>query len=379
MSKIIDKNTWEMVKFEDCFLDITSKAKKIPKEQYLSNGKYPIIDQGQNKIAGYSDDNTDLYCDVPVIIFGDHTRILKYVDYSLFIGADGVKLLKSKQGYCKYLYYALLNVKIINTGYNRHFKWLKESTIPLPPLETQKQIADELDKITTLIEKRKTQIEKLDLLVKSKFIEMFGDPVTNPNNFSVACFENCIEYMGDIGSNGANAFISKNLNMSDQEDYAIMVRFLNFTANNFADNLKYVSKETYEIFSKSKLFGGELIFCKIGSAGLNSIMPILNRPVSLGLNQIMTKVNSKVLVKYLYYYLNTNYGKILINSCVNGAVTKSITKTALKKIPIVLSPLDLQTQFVNYVETTEQTKAKMQKGLEQLEILYKQRMQKYFE
>ncbi len=69
-----------MARFVDIFLDVTKDGYKIPKENYLPKGRYPIIDQGQEYIAGYSDDSAGLYKDVPAIIFGDHTRIIKYVD-----------------------------------------------------------------------------------------------------------------------------------------------------------------------------------------------------------------------------------------------------------------------------------------------------------
>ena len=83
-----------MAKFTEIFDDVTKYGKKIPTNEYLSEGKYPIVDQGQNMIAGYTDEKDGVYEDVPAIIFGDHTRILKYVDIPCFFGADGVKLLK---------------------------------------------------------------------------------------------------------------------------------------------------------------------------------------------------------------------------------------------------------------------------------------------
>ena len=117
-----------MEAFNDIFEDCTSQGTKIPKDEYLSEGKNIIIDQGQNIVAGYTELEDGLFKNVPAIIFGDHTRIIKYVDKPFFLGADGVKLLKSKKkdANYKYLYYALKNAKIPDTGYNRHFKWLKE-------------------------------------------------------------------------------------------------------------------------------------------------------------------------------------------------------------------------------------------------------------
>ena len=82
--------------FLEIFEDQTKLAVKIPQSSYLNTGKYPVIDQGQKQISGYANNEKGLFTDVPAIIFGDHTRIVKYIDVPFFIGADGVKVLKSK-------------------------------------------------------------------------------------------------------------------------------------------------------------------------------------------------------------------------------------------------------------------------------------------
>ena len=103
----------------------------------------------------------------------------------------------------------------------------------IPDRAKQIIISRVLDKCQEIIQKRKEQIEALDELVKSKFIEMFGSPSNNPKQFDVVEFNKIIEYIGDIGSNGANSVISANLKMTDTEDYALMVRTTNFTTNDF--------------------------------------------------------------------------------------------------------------------------------------------------
>ena len=261
---------------------------------------------------------------------------------------------------------------------NMSTEWLKDYEIPNLSLEEQKEIATVLNKVSELITARTQQLSTFDNIVKSRFIEMFGDPRNNPNSFNVVSFNDCVEYMGDIGSNGANKVVVDHLDMKDEEDYALMVRFLNFTKNDFTDDVKYISKEAYDFFKKSQIFGGELIICKIGSAGQNYIMPFLNRPVSLGLNQIMVRINDKTIMPYLYQYLNTDYGKQLIDGCINGAVTKSITKTELKKIPVIVPPIDLQNEFATFVEQTDKLKFEVKEALEKLETLKKSLMQQYF-
>lgn len=161
-----------MAFFTEIFKDDTKNGCKIPTSEYLTSGKYPIIDQGKNFISGYRNDKNGLYANVPAIIFGDHTRILKYVDQPFFIGADGVKIIKAKINNIsyKYLYYLLCNINIPNTGYNRHFKWLKSSKINIHTIDIQNRIVKLLDHIEHIIFLRKQQISKLDHLIKSRVI-----------------------------------------------------------------------------------------------------------------------------------------------------------------------------------------------------------------
>ena len=250
--------------------------------------------------------------------------------------------------------------------------------IPFPSLQEQAEISLILDKVAHVIEERREELSKLDTLIKARFVEMFGDARKNPNKYDTVSFIDIVEYMGDIGSNGANKVVVDHLDMKDKEDYAMMVRFTNFTKNDFTDDVKYVSKEAYDFFKKSQIFGGELIICKIGSAGQNYVMPYLNRPVSLGLNQIMVRIKDKILMPYLYQYLHTDYGEFLISGCTNGAVTKTITKTELKKIPVMLPPMELQREFVAFVEQVDKSKATVQKALDETQLLFDSLMQNYF-
>ena len=188
------------VKFIDIFSDETKRGCKIQTNEYSLTGKYPIIDQGQEQIAGYTNLEDGIFCDVPVIVFGDHTRIVKYIETPFFLGADGVKVLKSKL--CntdyKYLFYWLSNANIPNTGYNRHFKWLKELEINLPSLDEQRHIAAVLDKVSDLIALRKKQLAKLDELVKARFVEMFGDPVLNTKKMDIVYLLDIAEYYNGL-------------------------------------------------------------------------------------------------------------------------------------------------------------------------------------
>jgi type I restriction enzyme S subunit len=107
--------------FEEVVSDQTSKYTKIPKEEYLPAGEYKIIDQGQQFIGGYTN-RKDLInaSNLPVIVFGDHTKIFKFIDFPFTIGADGTKVLSVKRELAdtKYVYYFLKSLKLPVAGYS---------------------------------------------------------------------------------------------------------------------------------------------------------------------------------------------------------------------------------------------------------------------
>ena len=174
-----------MYTFEEVFVDDTRNGTKLKSDEYCLEGRHVIIDQGQNNIAGYTNWEEGLYIDVPAIIFGDHTRVVKYVDRPFFLGADGVKVLKCKLegANYKYLYYMLKNVRLPDTGYNRHFKWLKEIEFSYPQKNTQDAVVIILDKVQGIINLREQEIKELDNLIKSRCVELFGNMTLNPNRW----------------------------------------------------------------------------------------------------------------------------------------------------------------------------------------------------
>ena len=262
---------------------------------------------------------------------------------------------------------------------NLNINDFKELKISFPlNIEEQQRIVKILDKAEEIRIKKKLANEKLDEFLKSTFIDMFGDPVTNPNNYQFVCLGDLTTEICDIGSNGSNAVVAKNLKMSDTEDYAYMIRAVNFSDNNIFENMKYVSKEVYDFFRKSQIFGNEIIMCKIGSAGKFWLMPKLNKPTSLGLNSFLMRFNDNTNRIFIYHYLNTSYGQIEINTRVSGAVTKSITKGAIRTIPVYLPDIEQQNQFAQIVQKVEAQKEKHQKVIEQMDSLFNSLMQQAF-
>jgi len=122
------------------------KLKKLQTSDYLEDGAFPIIDQGAAFVCGFTDDAAALWpYDLPVIVFGDHTRILKFVDVPFVIGADSTQCITPAAGIdARYMYYALQSLDLRGEGYARHFKLLKEKSMPMPTLPEQCEIAQQL-------------------------------------------------------------------------------------------------------------------------------------------------------------------------------------------------------------------------------------------
>ena len=153
---------WKVLSFTDCLKKVKSKKKpSIPKKDYQESGQFPVIDQGASFIAGWTDYAESVISDnLPVVIFGDHTRIFKYVDFPFALGADGTKLLHVNDDIFdpRFFYYALLNLNVPHKGYNRHYRYLREFSVVCPPLPEQREIAHILQTIQEAKSTRQREI-----------------------------------------------------------------------------------------------------------------------------------------------------------------------------------------------------------------------------
>jgi len=186
---------WQNLKFSKIVNDVTGGQKKIQKKAYLSQGRIPVIDQGQQLFAGYTNDETALFSkNIPVVLFGDHTRIFKYIDFPFALGADGVKVLETHDSLLpKFLYYYCQSIELPSRGYSRHFKFLKNIKIPLPPISEQRRIVEILEQADRLRKLRANADTKAQRILPASFTKMFGDPATNPMGWNTVLFDEVVE------------------------------------------------------------------------------------------------------------------------------------------------------------------------------------------
>lgn len=156
---------WCWIRLLDAFDNLTDSKKKLATKEYLEEGLYPIVDQGQAFIGGYTDAEGMLYeGELPVVVFGDHTRYMKYIDFSFVQGADGVKVLRPKKFWdSKAFYYAFKSIDIPNLGYRRHYPLFKDFCIPVPPLAEQQRIVEQIESLfAKLDEVKEKTLEALE-------------------------------------------------------------------------------------------------------------------------------------------------------------------------------------------------------------------------
>jgi type I restriction enzyme S subunit len=202
--------------------------------------------------------------------------------------------------------------------------------------------------------------------------------VNNPKGWERVVFGNFITVLTDYHSNGSYETLRDHVTLKNEPDYALMVRTTDLENNNFEDGVNYIDENAYNHLDKSKVYGGEIIMNKIGSAGKVYRMPYLNRPVSLGMNAFLLRFNDSINDVFLYFLLISKYGEREIQKRVKGAVTKTIRKDAVREIPLITPPISLQNQFAERVHVIEQQKAIAQQSLEKSEALFNSLLQKAF-
>lgn len=148
-------DSWEWAKIETISMPIGNKNNQIQSKEVLPTGKIPVVSQGKDLIDGYCNDVSKKIDVLPLVMFGDHTRNVKYIDFEFVIGADGTKFHKILSCNSEYTYYWMLYAAetLRNRGYARHYTLLKECFIPLPPLQEQVRIVSKIKAILPLVEK----------------------------------------------------------------------------------------------------------------------------------------------------------------------------------------------------------------------------------
>ena len=335
----------EIKKFTELYIDATKEGKKIPKEQYQKTGNYPIIDQGQQEIAGWCDDEEGSFKNVPAILFGDHTRIIKYVEEPFFIGADGVKILcpVNKKDNIKYLYYALQAARIPNLGYSRHFKVVKELNIFTYEKSIQDKIVCVLEKIDSIIMQQKRRLNYLEELVKSRFIELFGDLKINSKRWKMLGFKECAEIDTNMIHNFEEYENYPHIGIDSIEKGTGRLFGYRTIAEDGVTSGKYLFTEKHIIYSKIRPNLNKVALPKFVGLCSADAYPILVK------SDICTK-------EYLGYTMRSDFFLDYILAFSNRTNLPKVNKKQVEGFSLPVPPLILQQQFTDFIRQTDKSK-----------------------
>ena len=161
-------DNWELVPFTKVVSVLPDGSKRVKKRDYLETGNIPVIDQGQEYIGGFTDDESMTFTgELPVVLFGDHTKSIKFVKSPFAVGADGIKILKPSSSYnIKFFFYLLHSLQIPDRGYSRHFQFLKKFDLPLAPPNEQKRIVAEIEKQFSRLDKAVENLKRVKANLK---------------------------------------------------------------------------------------------------------------------------------------------------------------------------------------------------------------------
>ena len=337
-------------------ITVISPKRKLKKNEYLEEGLYPIIDQGQNFIVGYTNDNSAIFDKHSYVIFGDHTEILKYVDFQFAQGADGIKVLKTDENYInsRYLYHAILNFYKITGNYKRHFSLLKEIQIPIPSIETQEKIVKTLDKFTNYV----TELQA-ELHARTKQYEYYRDMLLSE------------EYLNKISKEVLDLVVNK----AKLNQIARIIRGKRLVKSELFVDGQYPVFQNSLIplgyYNEKNFDGGKT--CVIGAGAAGEIF--YEEKDFWAADDIFVITSDKVLNKYLYYFLLNK--QCLLKSKVRKASIPRLSREEVERVEVLFPPIEIQNKIVEILDKFQSLLADT-RGLLPKEIEQRQKQYEYY-
>lgn len=357
--------------------DIVKAASKLKSGDYCVSGKVPIIDQGAQYIAGYTDKELATIPKDEYIIFGDHTETIKFVDFEFVQGADGLKILHTKKALSKYVYYAFSNFYKKTASYKRHWSKAKETAIPLPPLRVQARIVEILDKFTQLEAELESELEarkKQYAYYRDQLLNFSQCPPLNVNIEWKTLGEVC-HIVGRIGFRGytRNDIVERGEGAISISPTNIINQHLNLSA----EINTYISWEKYDESPEIKIEIGDIVLVKTGSTvGKTAIVRELIEKATINPQMVVLK-EIQCSPAYLSHYINTPYFQLKLKSLCGQGSVPNISQTKLSTIPIPLPPLSEQRRIVDILDRFDTLTNSISEGLPK-EIALRRKQYEYY-
>ncbi len=328
-----------------------SPDKKTKQKEYLPKGELPIVDQGRELVGGYSNNmELQVSCSLPVVVFGDHTRAVKYVDFPFGAGADGIKVLEPKDGiYPKFLYYATqyLVLRLEDKGYARHYQHLEKKELNVPSVSEQKRIVghieelfSELDKAVETLQKTKQQLAVYRQAVLKDAFDSIVNKCANTtiksicNEIKVGIVIKPTQYYVETG--GVRAFRNANVRRNYIED------------NDWA----MISRDGHTKNRKSEVHTGNVLVARSG-ANLGMAAAVTEEYDGYNAIDVVIAVpkQNEVVPKYLAYFTNSPYGIRIVKENQHGAAQSHLNVKEYGNLAIPIPSIQVQDTLIGVIES----------------------------
>lgn len=380
-------SNWCWIRLLESFVNKTDSKKKIKQKDYLEEGNYPIVDQGRDLIGGYTnDDKLIIYIKKPIIVFGDHTRCIKYINFDFVQGADGTKILEPKKIFLeKYFYYAFKNINIPSLGYRRHYPMFNKLKIQIAPLNEQQRIVNrieslfaKLDRAKELIENTLAQFEQNKMAILHKaFTGELTAKWRKENNIDLSSWqEKTIDELCTSLKYGTSK-------KSKPEGSVVVLRMGNLQNGEIDwSNLMYTDDK--DDIEKYLLKKGDVLFNRTNSPELVGKTSIYRGeyPAIYAGYLIKLDYGKDIIGEYLNYMMNSTKAKHYCYTVKTDGVSQSnINAKKIGAFEIPVPTLEEQQEIVNILDKllAKYNKIKnLEQQLEKIELLKKAILAKAF-
>lgn len=264
---------------------------------------------------------------------------------------------------------------------NISLKDINELEIPLPEKSKQIECASLLEKISGIVTARQKQLQKLDELVKARFVELFGDPISNPLGWPVKRLDDISSLItnGNTPKGGSDNYVSEGI---------IFLRSQNVWRNRIdLDDVAYIDAATHAEMAKSGVHDKDILITKTGrintensSLGRAALFRGADNSANINGHVYLVRLDGTTIPEYVVAILTGEaYRRYIRKVCVGGIDKRQINLDQVENFPIILPPIGLQQQFVAFVEQIDKSKAAIQKALNEAQLLFDSLMQTYFD
>jgi restriction endonuclease S subunit len=348
--------TWAAVAVDEASSNVPIKQ-KIPTKAYLPTGKLAVIDQGSALIGGYWDDPSSAVKAVPpVVVFGDHTRALKFIDFPFAAGADGIKVLKPHNFIEPRVFFRFLQaIRLPDRGYSRHFQFLRSSRIAVPPANEQKRIADKLDAVLARVDACRNRLDRIPAILKRFRQSVLAAATlgaltedwrssTALDGWSTAPLADLCHSVSD-GDHQAPP-------QSDSGIPFITISAINDGKLRLEKAIRFVPLTYFEALKPGRQpVRGDVLFSVTGSIGIPALVDI-DSPFTFQRHIAILKPNhTKIISKFLLIALGTEDVRQQALAVATGTAQLTIPLNGLRSLAIPLPPFGEQTEIVRRVET----------------------------